>query len=359
MSEANASPTGRSHQLKTARTFTCATVFAVLFMLGSVTAGFSQTDAAPYWSTFSIIALDPVTGMAGIAIASSTWTEHASDILTPGISPGNGIIVSQAAVLPRNYARGVQLLKEGKSAKEVVEILKKEDPAFETRQIAVVDSRGRSETFSGSENLQWAGGSGGEFFTAQGNILVNDATVPAMAAAFKAAEGQPLPDRLMAALVAGSHAGGDARGKQFATLQVMKKGPDGNPVNEVVFDIADSPDPVAELDRLFRIHKVSQDLGRINELQRSGKTAEAIRLGEEALARLPNGHRRQPYESLNTALAILEYKSGNREKALQHMKNAAAVLPVHRRLFERRAGNDETVKQMIADTNFMYSVYGK
>jgi uncharacterized Ntn-hydrolase superfamily protein len=297
--------------------------------------------------------------MAGIAIASSTWTEHASDILTPGISPGDGIIVSQAAVLPKNYARGVELLKQGKSAKEVIDILKKEDPAFETRQIAVVDSAGRSEAFSGSECLSWAGNSSGQYFSAQGNILVNANTVPAMAAAFKASEGKPLPDRLMAALVAGSQAGGDARGKQFATLQVMRKGADGKPVNEVVFDIADSPDPVKELDRLFRIHKVSQDLTRVGELQRQGHTAEAIKLGEEALSRLPEGHRRQPFESLNTALAILEYKAGNKDKSLAYMKTAASVLSVHRRLFERRARTDDTVKQMVADTDFMRRVYGQ
>src|SRR5262245_51843451 len=92
-------------------------------------------DDAPYWHTFSIIAVDPATGMAGIAIASSTWTEHASDILTPGIAPGVGIIVSQAALLQRNYARGVELLKAGKSPADVIETLKKEDPQFETRQI--------------------------------------------------------------------------------------------------------------------------------------------------------------------------------------------------------------------------------
>ena len=86
-----------------------------------------HADDPPYWSTFSIIAVDPATGMAGIAIASSTWTEHASDILIPGISPGHGIIVSQAALLQRNYARGVQLLKEGKGASEVIDILKRED----------------------------------------------------------------------------------------------------------------------------------------------------------------------------------------------------------------------------------------
>jgi uncharacterized Ntn-hydrolase superfamily protein len=312
----------------------------------------------PYWSTFSIIAVDPAAGTAGIAIASSTWTEHASDILTPGISPGIGIIVSQAALLERNYARGIQLLKAGKSPAEVIETLKREDPQFETRQIAVVDMAGRSEAFSGTSTLAWSGSRGGPYFSAQGNILVNAATVPAVAAAFVASEGQPLADRLMAALVAGSRAGGDARGKQFATLQVMKKGSDGTPVNDVVFDIADSPDPVAELDRLFRIHKVSLDLASMGQLRREGKTAEAIRLGEAALARLPEGHRRQPFESISTSLAVLCYQSGDRERARAHMRAGAGALPIHRRLFEQRAQSDPTARKMLDDAEFIASVYG-
>jgi uncharacterized Ntn-hydrolase superfamily protein len=312
----------------------------------------------PYWSTFSIIAVDPSTGMAGIAIASSTWTEHASDILTPGISPGTGIIVSQAALLQRNYARGVELLKQGKTPKEVIETLKKEDPGFETRQIAVVDMSGRSEAFSGSKTLSWSGSRNGAYFSAQGNILVNADTVPAVAAAFVASEGQPLADRLMAALVAGSKAGGDARGKQFATLQVMRNGQDGTPVNDVVFDIADSPDPVAELDRLFRIHKVSLDLTTMNQLRRAGKTADAIQLGEAALARLPEGHRRQPFESVNTLLALLYYQAGDHHKARTFMKAGADALPIHRRLFEQRAENDPVAQRMLADADLMTFVYG-
>ena len=177
-----------------------------------------RAQDAPYWSTFSIIAYDPATGMAGIAIASSTWTEHASDILTPGISPGHGIIVSQAALLQRNYARGVELLKEGKSAQEVIDVLKKEDPRFESRQIAVVDATGRSAAFSGGEAQTWKGSQSGPYYSTQGNILVNAETVPAVEAAFLASAGKPLADRLMSGLVAGSRAGGDARGKQFATL---------------------------------------------------------------------------------------------------------------------------------------------
>ena len=182
--------------------------------------------------------------------------------------------------------------------------------------------------------------------------------MPAVAAAFVASEGQPLADRLMAALVAGSRAGGDARGKQFATLQVMRKGPDGAPVNDVVFDIADSPDPVMELDRLFRIHKVSLDLNRVGQLRRSGKIPEAIELGEAALARLPEGHRRQPFESLNTALAVLYYQSGDRQKARVHLKAGADALPIHRRLLEQRAQTDDVARRMLQDAELTAYVYG-
>jgi uncharacterized Ntn-hydrolase superfamily protein len=333
---------------------------SLLFVL-MLCAGQRAVRAAepPYWTTFSIIAMDPASGMAGIAIASSTWTEHASDILTPGISPGTGVIVSQAALLQRNYARGVQLLKEGQSANEVIETLKREDPAFETRQIAVVDSAGRSAGFSGKETLSWAGSRSGPYYSAQGNILVNAETIPAVEAAFVASAGKPLADRLMAALVAGSRAGGDARGKQFATLQVMRNGADGTPVNDVVFDVADSADPVMELDRLFRIHNVSLDLVRMGDLRRAGKTREAIQLGEVALARLPEGHRRQPFESLNTALAVLYYGDGNTQKAREFMKTGASVLPIHRRMFEQRARTDETARQMLADADLMRYAYGR
>jgi hypothetical protein len=139
----------------------------------------------------------------------------------------------------------------------------------------------------------------------------------------------------------------------------MRKGPDGSPVNDVVFDIADSPDPVAELDRLFRIHNVSLDLGRAAELRRAGRIADAIRLGEAALARLPDGHRRQPYESLNTAIAVLYYQSGDKQRASTFLKAGADALPIHRRLLEQRAAGDETAKQMLGDADLMQKVYGK
>ena len=41
------------------------------------------------------------------------------------------------------------------------------------------------------------------------------------------------------------------------------------------------------------------------------------------------------------------------------MKAGADALPIHRRLFEQRARNDQTAKQMLADVDLMQFVYGK
>jgi hypothetical protein len=139
----------------------------------------------------------------------------------------------------------------------------------------------------------------------------------------------------------------------------MKNGPDGTPVNDVVFDVADSADPVLELDRLFRIHNVSLDLNRVGGLRRDGQIHDAIQLAEAALTRLPDGHRRQPFESLHTALAVLYYQDGQKQKARDHLKAGADALPIHRRQLEGRSRSDDTVKQMLADYELMLYVYGK
>jgi hypothetical protein len=140
---------------------------------------------------------------------------------------------------------------------------------------------------------------------------------------------------------------------------VMRKGDDGTPVNDVVFDVADSSDPVMELDRLFRIHNVSLDLAKVGQLRRAGKIDEAIALGEAALGRLPEGHRRQPYESVNTALALLYYTRGDHDRARGYLKAGADALPIHRRLLEQRARTDETARKILQDTSFLQSVYGR
>src|SRR6185437_6899449 len=104
--------------------------------------------------------------------------------------------------------------REGLSADEVVRHLTDADEGREHRQLGVVDATGRAATYTGSECLEWAGGAAGEGYAAQGNILVSEDTVAALAGTFEETAGQRLALRLLDALAAAQAAGGDRRGQQ-------------------------------------------------------------------------------------------------------------------------------------------------
>jgi uncharacterized Ntn-hydrolase superfamily protein len=97
----------------------------------------------------------------------------------------------------------------------------------------------------------------GQGFAAQGNILVGEATVNALATTFERTEGS-LADRLVAALVAGGKAGGDRRGEQSAALLVKRRGAsyDGTTDDYIDISIYDHVTPLKELERLYALHKL-------------------------------------------------------------------------------------------------------
>ena len=117
---------------------------------------------------------------------------------------------------------GSTLLAAGLSAEEVVARLTGADDRRDHRQLGVVDAAGGSATFTGSACMEWAGGIGGPCFAAQGNILVSDETVTALAEAFEGSRGRPLAERLVDCLAAAQAAGGDRRGQQSAALLVVE-----------------------------------------------------------------------------------------------------------------------------------------
>jgi uncharacterized Ntn-hydrolase superfamily protein len=77
-------------------------------------------------------------------------------------------------------------MEQGKSAQETLELLLAEDPEKEMRQVGLIDASGNPATFTGKECYDWAGGMTGTHFAAQGNILVDEKTVQAMAQVFTA-----------------------------------------------------------------------------------------------------------------------------------------------------------------------------
>ncbi len=94
-------------------------------------------------------------------------------------------------------------------------------------------------------------------FAAQGNILVSEATVTALADTFAATAGRPLADRLLDCLAAAQAAGGDRRGQQSAALLVVERDGGYAGLSDKLVDLRvdDHSDPIGELARLHRIHR--------------------------------------------------------------------------------------------------------
>jgi uncharacterized Ntn-hydrolase superfamily protein len=205
--------------------------------------------------TFSIVARD---GEAfGVAVASKFLAVGA---LVPWARPGAGAIATQAAANISYGPRGLELLAEGRSAERVIELLTGSDPERDQRQIGVVDAAGNAASFTGSECIDWAGGSIGESYAVQGNILASASVVGAMSEAFERTEGD-LAGRLVSALAAADGAGGDRRGRQSAAVLVVSPSGGYGGTTDIVADLRvdDHKNPVRELSRLLDIHRILFD----------------------------------------------------------------------------------------------------
>lgn len=205
-------------------------------------------------ATYSIAACDLAAGQWGVATQSKFL---AVGSVVPWAEPHTGAIATQAYANPRYGPEGLALLRQGLSAAEVVDRLTSADDGRDHRQVGVVDGKGRSRSFTGDECLDWAGGIAGPCFAAQGNILVSEATVRAIADTFTATDGRPLAERLIECLAAAQAAGGDRRGQQSAALLVVERDGGYAQLSDTLVDlrIDDAAEPVPELARLYRMHR--------------------------------------------------------------------------------------------------------
>jgi uncharacterized Ntn-hydrolase superfamily protein len=150
------------------------------------------------------------------------------------------------------------LLRAGASAEDVVRQLTDADDERDHRQLGVVDGSGRSASYTGSKCFAWAGGVSRHGFAAQGNILVGEETVAALATTFTATAGAPLAERLLDCLAAAQAAGGDRRGQQAAALLVVERNGGYAGMSDVLVDLRvdDHATPITELVRLYDIHSL-------------------------------------------------------------------------------------------------------
>ena len=238
-------------------------VFILLFWFVSTS---NRTTPDPYASTFSIVAIDLENGDVGVAVQSKFPNVRP---VVPWAEAGVGAVATQSLVNVSYGQRGLTLMRNGATAEEALKILIQTDSAKQSRQAGIIDAKGNSASWTGTECFDWAGGMTGETwggkgvmiagrgFAAQGNILVGKATVEALAKTFLTTKGS-LADRLVAAIVAGGKAGGDRRGEESAALLVKRAGAgyDGTTDDYIDISIYDNPKPLVELQRLYDLHKL-------------------------------------------------------------------------------------------------------
>ncbi|MEH7391968.1 DUF1028 domain-containing protein [Bacillus sp. JJ1474] len=204
--------------------------------------------------TFSIVGYDPKEKEWGIAVQSKFLGVGA---VVPFAKAGVGAVATQSYANTSYGPKALELFAQGKTAQEVMDIITEEDPQKGLRQVGIIDAFGNAVTFTGKGCYDWAGGITGPHFAAQGNILVDEKTVHAMAETFQNVEGT-LAERLLAALDAGQSAGGDSRGQQSAALLVVKDRGGYGGFNDRYVDLRvdDHSGPIKELIRIYQLQQL-------------------------------------------------------------------------------------------------------
>ena len=219
--------------------------------------------------TYSIVARDPKTGRFGVAVQS-----HYLGVgpVVPWLEAGVGAIATQAAVNVSFGPIGLDLLRAGRSAEEVVAALVASDPGAEQRQLGVVDAEGRGAAFTGNQTIPAAGHEVHDGFTVQGNLLERPSCWPAMASAYQDAEDEPFTERLLRALEAAEREGGDVRGRQSAAIMVVDASLKPAAWQGRLMDlrIEDHPDPVPELRRLVALQEAYELLDDEGDAAKAG-----------------------------------------------------------------------------------------
>jgi len=228
----------------------------------------------PPLNTFSIVAFDPESGDLGIAVASRVLGVGS---IVPWAKADVGAIATQSQANTAYGPDGLALLQSGNDAAETLHLLTQADAGRDDRQVGIVDAKGNAAGFTGPKCIEWTGDLQGDHYTVQGNLLAGEAVLKQMATEFEQARQQKdseLADWLMAALAAGEGAGGDKRGKQSASLLVVRKGA-GYLGNDRYIDlrVEDHAEPVTELARLLKLHKEVFEWPHTHKPQRESEPA--------------------------------------------------------------------------------------
>jgi uncharacterized Ntn-hydrolase superfamily protein len=206
----------------------------------------------------AIVGRDSKNGDLGVAVESKYL---AAGAVAAFALAGVGAIALAGVPNTRYGSQGLDMLASGAAPEDVVRRLTGADEGANRRQVAILDVKGRACIHNGEEVKRfvrgWAGGIWDEDVALVGNSLIGEGTLTLMRDTFARIRG-PLWHRLMEALDAGQHMGGDARDplQHSAALLVVRHGSGYGGFDDRIVDLRvdDHPRPVEELRRLLDIH---------------------------------------------------------------------------------------------------------
>ena len=280
-----------------------------------------------------------VVAVVGVfAVASSVGDRAANNLTLPGTGT----------------QQAVDLLRQGMSAQDALKKILADDtfPGKDGRQVAIVDAKGNVAAYTGPKAPNWAGDRQGKTWSAQGNILVGAAVPEAMGKAFEATQGE-LAEKLYAALKAGDAAGGDSRGRQSASMLVVRKGGGRNINNDryIYINVDDNPDPFTELRRLLNLNLAYIYGDQTFKAIDTGAMDKARTAAQKAVAYSPNSF------GSHMRLAFLNYLVGDKAASLDEFSKTRALDPSHFDQQWKQEAQFDRFKPVAADKEFVGKLF--
>ncbi len=267
----------------------------------------------PLTHTYSIVARDDVTGELGVAVQSH-WFSVGS--IVSWAEAGVGAIATQSLVNVSLGPRGLDLLKQGKTAQEAMDILLAKDEGRDFRQVAIIDVRGNVAVHTGIKCIADAGNIKGKNYSVQANMMLNNKVWPAMSQAFEESKG-PLAERMLATLKAAEAAGGDIRGQQSAAILVVRGEATGNIWEDRLIDlrVEDHSKAVEEIERVLKVYRAYEHMNNGDLAIENGNEEKALNEYGAAQKMFPDNIEMQYWHAVSLV------NIGRLEKALPMFKS--------------------------------------
>jgi len=199
--------------------------------------------------TFSISGFCERTGMVGVAITTSSISVASR---CPWIRAGVGAAATQNVTDPSLGNLMLDGLEQGENPQQVINNLVSNREFIEYRQLALIDAKGQSASYTGSQTLGTNAVVQGDGCIAAGNLLITTDVPQAMADSFSSNTEMHLAERLLVALQAGVDAGGEEGPVHSAGLKVAHIHP--WPLVDLRVDWADDG-PIAQLMSLWKAYE--------------------------------------------------------------------------------------------------------